>query len=140
MTRGKFLKLADHIAGWSKDPSTKVGAVIVDRDRRIISTGFNGFPLHLDDTPERLNNRELKYQMILHAEENAILLARRSVEGCTLYVTHPPCPHCASAIIQAKIQRVICYKPTPDYMERWAEKVQLTGRMFDEAEIRYEHQ
>ena len=71
----RFIELADHIAQWSKDPSTKVGCVIVGEDREIRSTGFNGFPRGIDDDEERLNNRDLKYPLICHAEENAIMHA-----------------------------------------------------------------
>ena len=65
----RFIELAKHISGWSKDPSTKVGCVVVGEDREIRSTGFNGFPRGIDDNPERLANRETKYPLICHAEE-----------------------------------------------------------------------
>ena len=69
----RFLELADHISSWSKDPSTKVGCIIVGADREIRSTGFNGFPRGIDDSEERLTDREEKYPLICHAEENAIM-------------------------------------------------------------------
>ena len=74
---GRFLSLATHISGWSKDPSTKVGCVVVGPDREIRSTGFNGFPQGIADTDERLSDRNLKYPLICHAEENAIMHAAR---------------------------------------------------------------
>ena len=74
---GRFLSLATHIANWSKDPSTKVGCVVVGPDREIRSTGFNGFPRGIADTDERLSDRELKSPLICHAEENAIMHAAR---------------------------------------------------------------
>ena len=73
----RFLALASHIAGWSKDPSTQVGCVVVGPDREIRSTGFNGFPRGIEDSIARLENRELKYPLICHAEENAIMHATR---------------------------------------------------------------
>ena len=73
----RFLDLASHICGWSKDPSTKVGCVVVGEDREIRSTGFNGFPRGIEDSMERLDDRELKYPLICHAEENAIMHAAR---------------------------------------------------------------
>ena len=73
----RFIDLARHISEWSKDPSTKVGCVIVGEDREIRSTGFNGFPRGIDDTSERLGDRNQKYPMICHAEENAIMHAAR---------------------------------------------------------------
>lgn len=100
----RFLTLAEHIAGWSKDPSTKVGAVIVDQQRRIVSTGYNGFPQGAKDSPTMVRDRKLL--RTLHAEANAILFAKRDLTGCTIYVTHHPCAHCAAMIIQAGITTV----------------------------------
>ena len=73
----RFLHLAKHISEWSKDPSTKVGCIVVGEDREIRSTGFNGFPRGIEDKQERLEDREQKYPMICHAEENAIMHAAR---------------------------------------------------------------
>ena len=86
----RFLHLAKHISEWSKDPSTKVGCIVVGEDREIRSTGFNGFPRGIEDKQERLEDREQKYPMICHAEENAIMHAARigiSLKGTTAYVT-----------------------------------------------------
>ena len=80
----RFLDLAKHISDWSKDPSTKVGCVVVGEDREVRSTGFNGFPRGIEDTAARLNDRSQKYPMICHAEENAIMHA------CLLYTSPSP--------------------------------------------------
>ena len=103
----RFLELAKHIAQWSKDPSTKVGAVIVDDQRRIISTGYNGFARGVLDIDERLSNRDQKLDMIVHGEINAIVFAREPLCGTTLY-TWPfmPCSRCAAIVIQAGIKTV----------------------------------
>ena len=88
----RFLELAKHISGWSKDPSTKVGCVVVGEDREIRSTGFNGFPRGISDDNERLTDRNKKYPLICHAEENAIMHAARigvSLKGSTAFVTWP---------------------------------------------------
>lgn len=106
----RFLELADHFASWSKDPSTRVGCVIVDDERRVMATGFNGFPRGVADTEERLNNRPTKHLFVVHAEANAIAMAARSgvpLLGCTAYVTHPPCAQCAALMVQAGIKTVI---------------------------------
>ena len=106
----RFLELAKHISDWSKDPSTKVGCIIVGEDREIRSTGFNGFPRGIEDTDERLNDREQKYPLICHAEENAIMHAARigvSLKGCTAYVTWPPCNRCSRSLIQAGIKKIV---------------------------------
>ena len=106
----RFLKLAKHISEWSKDPSTKVGCVVVGPDRELRSTGFNGLPRGIEDNEERLNNREIKYPLICHAEENAIMHAARigiSLKGCTAYVTWPPCTRCARSLIQAGVSTIV---------------------------------
>lgn len=105
----RFLALARHISGWSKDPSTKVGCIIVGGDREIRSTGFNGFPRGIADD-ERLSDRDFKYPIICHAEENAIMHAARigvALKGCTAYVTLMPCTRCARGLIQAGIREVV---------------------------------
>ena len=106
----RFLKLATHISEWSKDPSTKVGCVVVGPDREIRSTGFNGFPRGIQDSDDRLTNRDLKYPLICHAEENAIMHAARiglALKGCTAYVTWPPCTRCARSLIQAGVSEIV---------------------------------
>ncbi len=132
----RFVDLAWHIAGWSKDPSTKVGAVVVDpSNRRIVSTGYNGFPVGVEDTGERLENRHIKYEMIVHAEQNALVFSGPQAAGCTLYVTPlPPCARCAVVIIQARIARVVC--PRPDMSrEPWATQSRIAEDMFNEAKV-----
>lgn len=130
----RFLDLARYIGSWSKDPSTKVGAVIVSPHKRVISTGFNGLPSGVEDTIERLHNRDLKYKMIVHAERNAILDARQGVRGFSLYVwPMMPCAVCATLVIQAGLAEVIA--PISDN-PRWQEEFQLAAAMFREAGVR----
>jgi len=129
----RFLKLAKEISSWSKDPSTKVGAVIVDSNRRIVSTGYNGFPRAVHDHSSRYNNREEKLEIIIHGEINAILFAQRSLENCTLY-TFPfmPCSRCASIVIQSGITRVCSLiSDSP----RWKTSFELSEKLFKEANV-----
>lgn len=105
----RFLELAEQVASWSKDPSTKVGCVIVDSKRRVLSVGYNGFPRGICDTPERLNNKEIKHTLVCHAEANALDNAPINVEACTLYCTLLPCNNCAKSIIQNGITCVVTY-------------------------------
>ena len=130
-----FLGLAANVSTWSLDPSTKVGAVIVDEDKRVVSVGYNGFPKGVKDN-ERLNDRVLKYQMVVHAEANAILFARGSVEGCTIY-TFPfmPCSNCASLLIQSGIKKVVS---VPSTEKRWESNFNIAKDMFEEAGVSLE--
>lgn len=131
----RFLNLASHISGWSKDPSTKVGCVVVGLDREIRSTGFNGFPRGIEDTAARLQDRAKKYPLICHAEENAIMHAARvgvSLKGCTAYVTWPPCTRCARSLVQAGVANVV-YPRGLEIPERWQEDFEMSTDMFSEA-------
>jgi dCMP deaminase len=131
----RFLDLATHIAGWSKDPSTKVGCVVVGQDREIRSTGFNGFPRGIADNPERLADRAQKYPLICHAEENAIMHAARiglSLKDCKAYVTWPPCTRCARSLIQAGVTEVV-FPATCEVPERWADDFEMSIGMMTEA-------
>ncbi len=88
----------------------------------------------VDDTTERLENRDIKYKIVLHGEENAILFSKQNLEGCSLYVSGlPPCAHCASLIIQSGIKNVYAWdREIPD---RWKESVDLTKKIFEEAGV-----
>lgn len=114
----RFLQMAAFVATWSKDPSTQVGCVLADSFNRIVGIGFNGFPRGAADD-QRLNIREQKYKLVIHAEENAILNATGSVNGATAYLTHPPCLHCSGMLKQAGISRVVFEEPTGAFRERW---------------------
>lgn len=133
----RFLKDAMEKASWSKDPSTRCGSVILDSKRRKVSEGYNGFARGVEDTEERLNNRDLKYPLTIHAEINAILFAKQDLTDCTLYVVPlPPCAACASVIIQSGITTVVAPIMTADIEERWGESVTLSRIIFKEAGVR----
>lgn len=136
-----FGELLEVIKKKSKDPSTKVSAIITDEHMAIVSTGFNGFPKGVKDDSERYNNRELKYKIICHAEMNAILLAARrgtKIEDCTLWINRFPCCECAKAIIQSGIKLIIIIdkENNQEFRERWAESMKLAQEMFDEAKVK----
>jgi dCMP deaminase len=130
----RFLGLAAYISSWSKDPSSQVGAVITDGNR-IISLGYNGFAAGVEDKPERLDNRDCKLNLTIHAEENAMIFAKRDLSGCTVYVTHPPCTRCASKLIQEEIGRVVYVTPSDDFLSRWADDIRLSAEMYREAGV-----
>ncbi len=116
----RMLGLARVIASFSKDPSTQVGAVIATVRKEILSMGFNGFPRGMEDKPEWYSNREEKYSRIIHGEINALIFARQSVEGCTLY-TYPfaPCDRCCVQMLQAGIAHFVFPTLSESARERW---------------------
>lgn len=135
--QARFINLAKEIASWSKDSGTQVGSVIVRPDRTICSVGFNGFPRGVKDSQDAIANRDTKLLRTIHAELNAILSAKESLAGYSLFVwPFQPCSSCASAIIQAGITEVYC--PFNDHLahERWSESFKAALQMFDEAEVR----
>lgn len=129
----RFLDLCKFISNWSKDPSTKVGAVITNPDNSIVSVGYNGFSFGVEDTKERLENRDLKYKMVVHGEINAIVFAKKDLRSCTLY-TYPfmPCSRCAAIVVQTGIRRVVA--PINDN-PRWAEEFEITKNIFKESGV-----
>lgn len=132
----RFIELAMHVAGWSRDPSTRVGACIVDQSRRVVSVGFNGFARGCNDAPELYDDREIKYSRVVHAEVNSILFAGRDLTGCTLYTTpFSPCSRCAGIVIQAGIKRVVAPAIPADKAERWAKDMAMSAQQFVESDV-----
>lgn len=129
----RFFQMAELVGSWSKDPSTQVGAVITEGNR-VVSVGFNGYPHSVGDSADQ-DDRDLKLLKTIHAEENAILFAKRDLTGCEIYVTHFPCPNCAAKIIQTGISLVHCRAQNADYMSRWGEKIKISEGMFNEAGV-----
>ena len=134
-----FLGMAEFASKRSKDPSTKVGAIIVEPNTNIlISMGYNGFPRNIADLPERLEDRKIKYRYIIHGDVNAILNAYRSVVGYTMYVwPFSPCSDCAKIIVQSGIKRVVTKKATSEFIERWKDSLSLTRELFTEAGVEF---
>lgn len=133
----RFLELAKQVSTWSKDPSTKVGAVLVNGLRQVVGVGFNGFARGVADTTERLNTRELKYQLIVHAEVNAIVAAGGQTRESTLYVypsfmMPPICHDCCKMAIQAGIQTIVGFEPdhTDPRVQRWTNSIAVAREMW----------
>lgn len=129
----RFIELADHVAQWSRDPSTKVGAVIVRSDKTVASMGFNGFPRGVDDSEGRYLDKPTKYQFVCHAEANAIVTAKENLSGCTIYVSPlHPCNECAKLIIQSGITRVVTLESAGS---SWTKSFEVSKIMFAEAGV-----
>jgi dCMP deaminase len=133
----RFIELAALVATWSKDTSTRIGAVIVGPGKDVRSLGFNGFPRGVDDSVKERYERPLKYLWTVHSEENALLNALRnnvSVIGCTIYLNGFPCAPCARAIVQSGIIKLVGFKPNFDD-PRWGEEYKETLSMFQESGV-----
>ncbi len=140
-----FLRQAWLCAEMSKDPSTKTGCVVIDADRCIVSTGYNGFARGVNDKPDRYNDREVKYRFVVHCDTNAIYSAARrgvSLLGCTMYLTGPPCNECMKGIVQAGIHRVIWpednpFEKDPATQARWQGSIEASNAMAEEAGVQF---
>jgi len=136
----RFLRVAQEISTWSKDPSKQIGAVAVNSDRRILATGYNGFPKGIEDSPERYIDRTIKYDLVVHAEMNCIYNATFngiSLKDSTLYVWGlPVCHDCAKGIIQVGINRIVM--SADDIPQKWLESFDKSQRMFTEAGVETE--
>ncbi len=134
----RYVELARLVSTWSKDPSTQVGAVLVRPDNSVASIGYNGFPKGIDDTDERLNDRDTKYSLVIHAEMNAVLNAHDDVRGNTLYLWPLLCcDRCAVHMIQAGIKRVVAPSCPPDKITRWEPILEKSRARFEEAGIEW---
>ena len=123
----RWLEIAQLISTWSKDPSTKIAAIAV-KDKRLIATGYNGFPRNIEDLDHRWSNREEKYKYVVHAEMNCIYNAN--------YHNQPVCHECAKGIIQVGITRVVAhYDKLP---LKWSKSNSITEKMFKEAGVKYD--
>lgn len=139
----RFNDLAKYIAGWSKDKSTKVGAIIVNaEDKNPISMGFNGFPANVNENIPERHERPLKYSFTVHGEINAIANAAKNgqkTKGCDMYVNYFPCCNCAGAIVNAGIKKVICENKPNLNDERWGENWKISLMILNEGGVEIEY-
>ena len=136
-----FRNLAHNVKLKSKDINTQIGAVIVGKDKEIVSTGYNSFPRGIDDTKKQRQEKPEKYFFFEHAERNAIYNAARigvSTKGTTMYLScGVPCADCARGIINAGIVRIFCEKGgSASRGPKWEESAERSWEMFDEANVK----
>ena len=129
-----FFIEALHTTTRSKDPSTKVAAIVVNQKKRIISTGYNGPPQGCVD---KVMTRDVRLLRSLHAELNSVLFASQPLDDCTIFVTAPCCAQCMAAIIQVGITTVYCLKPEKEFAGRWLDSCNEAELMAQEAGIEY---
>lgn len=124
------------VAMRSRDPSTKVGCVIVRPDKSICSEGYNGFPRGMRDLDKWLNDRAEKYDRVIHAEMNALLASKEPVVGYTLYINGPPCKDCAKHICAAGIKRAVwSMESEKKFTERWGASIERSLELFKDSGV-----
>lgn len=137
----RYLKLCYEVCSWSKDQSTKTGAIIVTSDGDPVSWAFNGMPPNIDDSIEERHERPLKYKYFEHAERNAIYGATKAdLQDCIMFCTHYPCSDCARGIIRKKIKTVVVDAKhgkggVTGFNERWNDSFSESETMFREAGV-----
>lgn len=133
----KFFSLAQHHAElFSKDPDTKVAAIVVDANNNILSVGYNGLPREFKETCDRWKKPN-KYTYVVHAEANAISTAARNgvkLEGGIMISTLFPCNECAKLLIQAGIKQIVTKKPDATN-DRWLESFDFSTEMLEECGV-----
>jgi dCMP deaminase len=136
MNLAKFYPLAMEVAELSKDPRTKVGAVVIDARGAVRAVGYNGFPRGVEDDPGRYADRDTKLLLVAHAEANAIANAAAvgtPLDGCGLVVTKYPCHECAKLVINAGIRQIGA--PAPGTDSAWLKSNDIARMMFSEAGV-----
>lgn len=129
----RYVELADTVASWSKDPSTKVGAVLVRPNNSVAATGFNGFPPGEDDAPELYLDRTYKYAHVVHAEANALNFFGETAKGFTLYTSFPCCPDCTRLAGEAGVTRIVSAGLPSGRARKWTDE--WSERLKESAEI-----
>ena len=137
-----FMTMSYLVAMKSRDPSTKVGAVIIGPDNEVRATGYNGLPRGVRETEERYLDKDYKYMAVNHAEENSILHCARigvATKGCKIYTPWIPCCRCTKTILQAGIIEVIYDEGFPgnhiEQQHNWAESIAISRELMGEAGI-----
>ena len=137
---GRFIDLLEHPSGWSKDPSTQVGAILVSPDKRVVLPGYNGFPPSVPDRKALLDDRPSRLARTIHAEQNVLQTAARAglrlayPTGWSLFTTHCPCSRCAAIIADSGVSLVV-YERRSEFEKRWREDLVQSHLIFQEARI-----
>lgn len=130
-----FLDIAETVAKKSKDPSSKMGCVIVDQKKRVVSLGYNGMVQGADESKMTLSERPMKYYFAIHSEMNAVIYAHQDLTGCTIYNRVATCENCLKYCLQAGIRRFV-YRELRVHSHSTDPKKSMTNVETDEAVIR----
>ena len=130
-----FMKIAETVALKSKDPSSQMGCVIVDENKRVVSVGYNGLVQGADESKMTLSERPMKYHFAIHSEMNAVIFAKRDLTGCTIYNRVATCDNCLKYCLQAGIKRFV-YKDLRVHSHSTDPSKSMTNVETDEAIVR----
>ncbi len=130
-----FMNIAEAVSAKSKDPSSKMGCVIVDQNKRVVSLGYNGLVQGADESKMTMSERPMKYYFSIHSEMNAVLFARQPLNGCTIYNRVATCENCLKYCLQAGITRFV-YEELRVHSHTTDPEHSMTNIETDEAVIR----
>lgn len=130
-----FMNIAEAVSAKSKDPSSKMGCVIVDQNKRVVSLGYNGMIQGADESKMTLSERPMKYYFAIHSEMNALIFAHQDLTGCTIYNRVATCENCLKYCLQAGIKRFV-YKELRVHSHSTDPKKSMTNIETDEAVVR----
>ena len=130
-----FMNIAEAVSQKSKDPSSKMGCVIVDKNKRVVSLGYNGMVQGADESKMTMSERPMKYYFSIHSEMNAVLFAHQPLEGCTIYNRVATCENCLKYCLQAGIKRFV-YRELRVHSYTTDNEHSMTNIETDEAVIR----
>lgn len=134
-----IIEIVEKVSQFSKDPSTKVGALAIDDNFRVLSIGYNGLPSKYPDNYEELS-REKKLAITIHAEINCILNAAKngvSLKDSTMYISEPCCSNCAAAMVNAGIKKVV-FPSNYSLSKAWLESIDLAKQVFKTCKVEIE--
>ena len=130
-----FMNIAEAVSAKSKDPSSKMGCVIVDKNKRVVSLGYNGMIQGADESKMTLSERPMKYYFVIHSEMNAVLFSHQDLTGCTIYNRVATCENCLKYCLQAGIKRFV-YRELRVHSYSTDPKKSMTNIETDEAVVR----
>lgn len=132
-----MLELSERFSNFSKDPTTKVGAIICDKNYRVLSSGYNGLASNYPDDYSNIT-REEKHLISIHAEVNAILNAAKNgvnLSNSTIYASEHPCANCTAAIVNAGITRIVLREKTNLSLSTWGKSLEMSQKIIDSCNI-----
>jgi dCMP deaminase len=132
-----MLEMSERFSEFSKDPTTKVGAIICDNNYRVLATGYNGFSAGYPDDYSSIT-REEKHLISIHAEVNAILNAAKNgvnLSNSCIYASEHPCANCTAAIVNAGITRIVLREKTNLSLSTWGKSLEMSQKIINSCQM-----